>query len=159
MGLLQRLLSRFSKPKKLGKPKKKKIAYRIVYDKGSAVEETYTVKKKPKKKSTAVEKKTKDTEKIEDVEKAIEHLIEAARNVLCPFCRAKVIHLIDYFYTYHYKTLLAEAGVDPNKIDEVYEERYASIVKEKVEEIRKELGVSDLEMKQTAKEFIQELLT
>jgi len=95
----------------------------------------------------------------EDVEKAIEHLKIAAKYVLCPFCRAQVVHLIEYFYTYHFKTLLHEAGVEPSKVDEVFEERYASLVREKVKKIKEELNVTDFYMKETAKEFARSLMT
>jgi len=113
---------------------------------------------KPKKRKKKEEKKSvkKRKEGEEDVEGAIALLIEASKRLVCPFCKARLLSEIHYLYRYYYKTKLLESGIPHNEVDSVYEERYAKIVQKKIEKLKEELKVSDLELKEATKEKAKE---
>lgn len=106
-----------------------------------------------------IEEKKENREITDNIEKAIEHLIEAARHVACSYCRGRIIDEIDFLLRFHYKTKLVESGVDPKEVDKVFEDRYASLVKKRVEKIRKELKVGDRAYMIAVKDKATETLT
>jgi len=126
----------------------------LVEEKGKKVEK----KSESKSKKRDRKEKRRKSENFDDVEGAIELLIEAAKKLACPFCRARIVHEIKYLLTYDYKSKLIESGVDPKDVDTVFEERYAKIVNKRVEKIRKELGVHEFELRESAKAKAKELL-
>ena len=95
-----------------------------------------------------------EASKIEDVDKAIEYLKSAGKNILCPFCRALIIHMIEYLYKYKVKTELAEQGLD---IEKEFKKREHE-VKEFVERVKRELNVDDYSLKQSRKDFASMIL-
>jgi len=101
----------------------------------------------------------KEREITDNIEKAIEHMIEAARHVACSYCRGRIIDEIDFLLRFYYKTKLVESGVDPKEVDKVFEERYASLVKKRVEKIRKELKVGDKAYMVAVKDKAAEVLS
>jgi len=111
-----------------------------------------------KSKSESRKNEKRKSESVDDVEGAIELLIEAAKKLACPFCKARIVHEVQYLLTYDYKSKLIESGVDPKDVDTVFEERYAKIVNKRVEKIRKELGVHEFELRESAKAKAKELL-
>jgi len=162
INLLKRL---FQRRTKVTLPQRRFRRIRLTYhekeeepEEGRLVIKTEEKPRKRKKKSEEKKIKKKKEEEGEDVEGAIALLIEAAKKLMCPFCKARILSEIQYLYTYHYKTKLLESGIPHNEVDSVYEERYAKIVKRKIEKLKEELKVSDLELKEATKEKVKETL-
>ena len=105
-----------------------------------------------------VEEKKENKEITDNIEKAVEYMIQAARHVACSYCRGRIVDEIDFLLRFHYKTKLVESGVDPKEVDKVFEERYADLVKRRVEKIRKELKVGDKAFMVAVKDKASEVL-
>lgn len=113
-----------------------------------------------RKKRATKEKVTEKTraESVEDVEKAVELIREAAMYLLCPFCKARLVDEIEYLLRYHYKTMLVESGKDPKEAEKLFKERYEGVVKRRVDTLRKELGISDYDYKEAVAEKAKALI-
>jgi len=132
--MLGGILKLLKKEPKYTRPRVRRRVIRLSYSYEGGEEESYERE----------EPKVEENREIkDDIEKAVEHLIEAARHVACSYCRGRIVDEIDFLLRFHYKTKLVESGVDPKDVDKVFEERYASLVKKRVEKIREELKVGD----------------
>lgn len=146
----------FGKPKR--EPIRKRVVkYRIVSP--PETEQRENVEESEIRKKKEPEENEKEEDKIEDVEKAVELLKEACKYLLCPFCKARLLDEIEYLLTYDYKTKLIEVGYSPKEVDKIFEERYSKIVKRKIEELKKELRIGDMEFRQAKIEKAKKVLS
>ena len=95
-----------------------------------------------------------EASKIEDVERAIEYLKASAKQLICPICRALHVHMIEYLLRYDYKTKLVEQGVPIDKLNEEIK-KYGPEIKRKVDEIRKELKIDVISLRESRKKFLE----
>lgn len=147
-------------------PQKKliRLTYASEYDSKSkgrrthTIENTVSVSRKIKPAKREEVEKEKEELFNDDIDGAVELLIKAGKKLACPFCRARILNEIEYLYRYHYKTMLREANIPKEEVDRIYEERYAGIVKNKVESLKKELLIEDKHISWAVQKKAQEML-